>query len=1138
MKQLFFWGIILLQFSIYAQEVIPFTFRKQENLKGGLKIIGNNILSDHPANQPFDSIYPNDYSDMRYIDIDNDANTFSSSAATLSFTNSTCSKIRYAGLYWGGMYVKNDDSKKNIRIKIPSNPNYIDIQADSYIYNNHTSAFRLGHNPYICYKDVTDLLSEGTPSGEYIVANVKATQSNEGYVSGGTSAGWALVIIYEDPMAPSKHITTFDGYASVSRPDELNNPTDVEFSFSGFKTLPAPLPVNARFGVIALEGDKLIQGDKLSVQKPDLSYFDLYTDVNPSNNFFNSSISYENEIDNNRRPNSKNTLGWDIDLFSIPNENNSIITNDQTSAKFKAYTTQDKFDIFFSAFEVEVIEPKMNLLKTVEDATGNVLNNQTIPLGTTFYYGLEFQNVGNDDAEDYQIIDVLPRQVRLSSPFLVEIPQNSGITYSVTTNAQHQTQITFTIPNRLAVQNGEKCKIRFAVKLEDDCDVFMKPCSEIVANKAYSVYRGKLNNSLVNDNGSFSSVDVCNLGIIESTLFYADVSSCDLTKYIDDLLCGENLIITATDGFDSYQWKNERGQILGNEQHLMVSVSGSYTVEKRKENCLVRKEVFNVSTVQRQQENPLIPYAGHTFECTSTEKSFPQLFLCGATASKTIDITHIANVKSVEVKKYDGASVDISATCPPAETESWVSVFNQKQFTLYQEGIYQISLTFHNDCVATYYFRVHTSNANLHITSRNIACSDGMIRIENAPDNYEFAVALSSDTTKTFDRRTEFIINKAGEYTVYARKINRLEADCEIVVEKIQITQSEQKLEIVSVNNESCSNQNDGSLSFKVTGGTAPYNAHLKNNNTGITHSITDIYENTLSSFDNLPPADYVLTVNDTENCQSNHNFTINPAILLDFTVTNELTCQNNTSMSRLVLTFANTDLDLTKVSYQINGQGNSQFLEEISGNTAYIYPSIETGNNQYITVEYSNCNLTRNFDYQSNTPLILSKDSDPTLISAFRIKVKGGTGSYTYYINGIKQDSPTYHLHSSDQGYKDALGREIKKIQVRVEDELGCFVEQIFEEVFFDIKIPNFFTPDGDGINDVWKIENALAYKKMRIHIYDRNGREITVLTPATAWDGTLNNAPLPSGDYWFKLDFNDFRDKRTYIGHFSLYR
>lgn len=184
MKQLFFWGIILLQFSIYAQEVIPFTFRKQENLKGGLKIIGNNILSDHPANQPFDSIYTNDYSDMRYIDIDNDANTFSSSAATLSFTNSTCSKIRYAGLYWGGMYVKNDDSKKNIRIKIPSNPNYIDIQADSYIYNNHTSAFRLGHNPYICYKDVTDLLSEGTPSGEYIVANVKATQSNEGYVSG------------------------------------------------------------------------------------------------------------------------------------------------------------------------------------------------------------------------------------------------------------------------------------------------------------------------------------------------------------------------------------------------------------------------------------------------------------------------------------------------------------------------------------------------------------------------------------------------------------------------------------------------------------------------------------------------------------------------------------------------------------------------------------------------------------------------------------------------------------------------------------------------------------------------------------------------------------------------------------------
>ncbi|WGU67697.1 hypothetical protein QIU18_04420 [Capnocytophaga canimorsus] len=95
-----------------------------------------------------------------------------------------------------------------------------------------------------------------------------------------------MVIIYEDPEATSKYITTFDGYASVSNTQNKNAPTDVAFSFTGFKTLPAPLPVHARFGVIALEGDKQIKGDKLSVQKPDLSYFDLHNTVNPSNNFF------------------------------------------------------------------------------------------------------------------------------------------------------------------------------------------------------------------------------------------------------------------------------------------------------------------------------------------------------------------------------------------------------------------------------------------------------------------------------------------------------------------------------------------------------------------------------------------------------------------------------------------------------------------------------------------------------------------------------------------------------------------------------------------------------------------------------------------------------------------------------------
>ena len=107
-------------YGAMAQELVPFAIRKQEKLRGGIKIIGNQILNSEPANQPFMNDYANDNLNMSYVDIDTDPTTFSSSAASLSFVNSACTKVRYAGLYWGGMYKKDDPTKQNIKIKLPS----------------------------------------------------------------------------------------------------------------------------------------------------------------------------------------------------------------------------------------------------------------------------------------------------------------------------------------------------------------------------------------------------------------------------------------------------------------------------------------------------------------------------------------------------------------------------------------------------------------------------------------------------------------------------------------------------------------------------------------------------------------------------------------------------------------------------------------------------------------------------------------------------------------------------------------------------------------------------------------------------------------------------------------------------------
>ena len=107
-------GCLLSFFAVEAQVAVPFTVRYQETLKGDMTMIANNIVNRQtsagwftPAttpNDPYSGNTANDNSTMRYIDIDSDGSTFSSSSATLTIDDISCSTIVYAGLYWSATY--------------------------------------------------------------------------------------------------------------------------------------------------------------------------------------------------------------------------------------------------------------------------------------------------------------------------------------------------------------------------------------------------------------------------------------------------------------------------------------------------------------------------------------------------------------------------------------------------------------------------------------------------------------------------------------------------------------------------------------------------------------------------------------------------------------------------------------------------------------------------------------------------------------------------------------------------------------------------------------------------------------------------------------------------------------------------
>ena len=82
-----------------------------------------------------------------------------------------------------------------------------------------------------------------------------------------------------------------------------------------------------------------------------------------------------------------------------------------------------------------------------------------------------------------------------------------------------------------------------------------------------------------------------------------------------------------------------------------------------------------------------------------------------------------------------------------------------------------------------------------------------------------------------------------------------------------------------------------------------------------------------------------------------------------------------------------------------------------------------------------------------------------------------------------------------------------------------------------FDAETTNIFTPDGDGLNDYFKINNlARFYPNFRIIIYDKNSTKLFSYKhngnpddEANWWDGTFNGRMLETGVYYFSIDYNN---------------
>lgn len=196
-----------------------------------------------------------------------------------------------------------------------------------------------------------------------------------------------------------------------------------------------------------------------------------------------------------------------------------------------------------------------------------------------------------------------------------------------------------------------------------------------------------------------------------------------------------------------------------------------------------------------------------------------------------------------------------------------------------------------------------------------------------------------------------------------------------------------------------------------------------------------------------------------------------------------------------------------------------------LSSGTGVFNPKIDTGG-VYTYAVVNGCGVVLSE--------VLVKVINFTPITDYDIKITEFSGNnsleiivnsnsdYQFSLDGLQYQNSNIFDYLSGGDYTINI-REIN----------GCGILQ--EEVTI-LDFPKFFTPNNDGIHDVWTLKGS-STKVYELYIHNRYGKLLKqIRTSGNAnWDGTYKGKNLPADDYWFRVVFEDGVVKS---GHFTLKR
>lgn len=369
---------------------------------------------------------------------------------------------------------------------------------------------------------------------------------------------------------------------------------------------------------------------------------------------------------------------------------------------------------------------------------------------------------------------------------------------------------------------------------------------------------------------------------------------------------------------------------------------------------------------------------------------------------------------------------------------------------------------------------------------------------------YQYAI---SPNLNQFDDDNSFEDLSLGDYSVIVQDSNGCFELIEFTVSEPDLLEME-----TSTTPEICAGDRDGSITINVSGGTAPYSTALNSNQDA------DFVEGRLN-IENLAGGTYIVFVKDANGCTTNETVIVEGGANLNAMAEVIYECPGDTPNNSVHLILEDETV-VPELMYALDSSDPNDFVLEAD------FTNLAAGTH-FITIAHANgCINTVDFEVEGFEPLVLVLEQRN--LNEITAIATGGKERYTFYFDDYDNgDSNTFYIRRTDT------------YTVRVVDDNGCEASATIFIEFIDIDIPNFFTPDGDGKNDLWIPRNITQFPDIWINVFDRYGRQVfRLIDSPNGWDGFYQEHTLPTGDYWYIIKLNGENDTREFIGHFTLYR